>query len=821
MKLPQLSKVTLVLFAIIIFIFLLMKFLSVDFVEHDRYNGDLRQINQVDATLNKDIFELRYGTLAHYDTLVAKVNVLEVIQTDLQIIPNFISNSGKSQLNQLLKTYKNLQEQKEELIEKFKSDNAILKNSLYYFPTLTTKIAQDVAVFDSDLSFDLNNLLRDVLVYNLTSSEDLAPQIKQQLTTLTQKNQRYQGSDLSLDIELIIAHVNIILENKPAVDNLIETLVSLPTAQRGEELFRIYNYQYEKALNMVGIYRVLLSIFSITLISVISSYIILKLRNAAAEVNAAKERLQQALEATQQAEEKYRSIFENSTDGIFQTTLKGEFLSANPRLAQIFGYDSPAELMKVVTDISRQIYVNPERRAEFMMMMQRYGSVSQFDSQAYRADGSIIWISENARSALDPTGKFLYYEGTVEDITIRKQMTAALKESETRLRKHQAALMELTMCQPLYSGDWSAAFRAITETATTTLGLERASIWLYNEDHSTLRCVDLYELTPNRHSAGLLLQATDYPGYFQALETDRTISAHDAHLDPRTCEFSQSYLTPLGIASMLDVPIRLRGQTAGVICLEHIGPMRRWALEEQNFGSYLAYMASLAMEARDRKLAQEALRLEQENAERLLLNILPKPIAERLKKESGSIADHFEEVTVLFADIVGFTQLSTSVPPAELVRRLNKIFSCFDLLADRHDLEKIKTIGDAYMVVGGLPTPRFDHAEAIAEMALEMQQEVARFSAENDHSVSIRIGINTGPVVAGVIGLKKFIYDLWGDTVNTASRMESHGIPGAIQVTEATYVRLQHKYHFEQRGFIEVKGKGEMMAYLLKGKSSG
>ncbi|MGL5063815.1 MAG: adenylate/guanylate cyclase domain-containing protein, partial [Microcoleus sp.] len=182
------------------------------------------------------------------------------------------------------------------------------------------------------------------------------------------------------------------------------------------------------------------------------------------------------------------------------------------------------------------------------------------------------------------------------------------------------------------------------------------------------------------------------------------------------------------------------------------------------------------------------------------------------------IADTFNDVTVLFADIVGFTQLSSQVSPTELVSWLNEIFSEFDQLAEKHGLEKIKTIGDAYMVVGGLPMPRLDHAEAIAEMALDMQQAVVEFSKTHDRDFSIRIGINSGPVVAGVIGIKKFIYDLWGDTVNTASRMESHSLPGRIQVTSETYQILLDKFLLENRGIIEVKGKGQMNTYWLKSR---
>ncbi len=212
------------------------------------------------------------------------------------------------------------------------------------------------------------------------------------------------------------------------------------------------------------------------------------------------------------------------------------------------------------------------------------------------------------------------------------------------------------------------------------------------------------------------------------------------------------------------------------------------------------------------------LEAEKQKSEKLLLNILPKSIAERLKTENKAIADGFESVTVLFSDIVGFTNLSTHFPPETLVQLLNELFSIFDDLTESHDLEKIKTIGDAYMVAGGLPEPQEYHTEAIADLALEMKQGLARFNEEHHMAFDLRVGIHTGPAVAGVIGINKFVYDIWGDTVNTASRMESHGIPGQIQVSQQTYEHLKSKYVFQERGVIEVKGKGEMRTYLLQGK---
>ena len=226
----------------------------------------------------------------------------------------------------------------------------------------------------------------------------------------------------------------------------------------------------------------------------------------------------------------------------------------------------------------------------------------------------------------------------------------------------------------------------------------------------------------------------------------------------------------------------------------------------------------LENEIKERQGAELALRLAQQKSDHLLLNILPAAIVEALKKGENTNAERFDSATVLFADIVNFTSLAGRISPLELVKFLNQIFSKFDELTEKHGLEKIKTNGDAYMVAGGLPVPRPDHAEAIANIALDMQEAIADFKTDRGEPFQIRIGINTGPVVAGVIGTKKFSYDLWGDTVNVASRMESQGLPGCIQVTNAVYQQLQNNYVFEERGPISVKGKGETIAYLLTGK---
>lgn len=202
-------------------------------------------------------------------------------------------------------------------------------------------------------------------------------------------------------------------------------------------------------------------------------------------------------------------------------------------------------------------------------------------------------------------------------------------------------------------------------------------------------------------------------------------------------------------------------------------------------------------------------------SEKLLKNILPEKVIKQLRENPDFIAEKFENCTILFSDIVGFTKLSHEIHANKLVHILNEIFSHFDDLAEKYCLEKIKTIGDAYMVVGGVPIPREDHAEKVAEFALEIKDSLREFSVKYDIPLEIRVGINSGEVVAGVIGKKKFIYDLWGASVNLASRMESNGVAGQIQVSESTYELLKNKYEFEYRGATEMKGLGEVRTYFL------
>ncbi|MGB3509005.1 MAG: adenylate/guanylate cyclase domain-containing protein, partial [Microcoleaceae cyanobacterium] len=665
-----------------------------------------------------------------------------------------------------------------------------------------------------------------------------------------------------------------------------------------------------------------------------------------------------------QAEEKYRTIFENAVEGIFQTTPDGYFLSANPALARTYGYDSPEEMMANLTCLQHQLYGNPERRTQFIQLLQELDVVLNYESQVYRRDGSLIWISENARAVRDREGNLIRYEGTVEDITERKQAqealeranqqleseveerTAAFKESnrllmmeiserqrvENALRKSEAELRALfeamtdvitvfdakgryvkilsTNSEVLYSPTNELIGKSVYEV----LPPEQANLFMINIQRvlNTHESVNIeYSLlignnqnnskdskgsnnmwgisceVPNSNSQSRIpyphspilnpneiwfaanisplpdncviwvaRNITERKRVLDALqkaeEKYRSIFENTAEgifqttPDGRFLSANPALVRMYGYSSeielkdnMTDIAWQLYVQenrrTEFISAIEKHGYISNFESEiyradgsviwtsqnarvVRNFEGDILYYEGTVQDITKRKYVETALRLEQEKSERLLLNILPMKIAERLKQNQHPIAKRYDNVTILFADIVDFTGFSARISPNELVDILNKIFSAFDQLTEEHSLEKIKTIGDSYMVVGGLPAARDDHAEAIAKMAIDMQEAIRKFKNDRGEPFQIRIGINTGTVVAGVIGIKKFIYDLWGDTVNITSRMESSGIPGRIQVTEATYKLLKNKFLLEPRGYITVKGRGEMVTYWLTGK---
>ena len=462
-----------------------------------------------------------------------------------------------------------------------------------------------------------------------------------------------------------------------------------------------------------------------------------------------------------EAEAELRGLFEAMTELIFIKNREGRYLKVISGSPELLLQPVDGLLGKTEYDL-----LPPDRAETFVRHIQRVLDTQQTAKIEYglTLEGQEFWFAAN----ISPIGSDRVI-WVARDVSDRKRAEEALQEKEQYLR-----LILNNIPQQVFWKDTDLVFRGCNQNWAMAAGFDDPEAVVGKTD---------YELLDDRQTAQTFR------------EQDREIIASDR---PKL-HFMQTKIRPSpdGQVVWLDsskIPIHdAKGNVIGLLgVLEDIT---------------------------QRKLAEEALRMEQEKSEALLLNILPKAIAGRLKQSQDAIAEQFEEVTILFADIVGFTPLSARLQPVELVNLLNQIFSNFDRLADKYGLEKIKTIGDAYMVVGGLPVPRPRTARAIANMALEMLESVRIARAQLGESFQIRIGINTGTVVAGVIGLKKFIYDLWGDAVNVASRMESSGEAGRIQVTATTYETLKHHYHLERRGEISVKGKGLMTTYWLLGRN--
>jgi class 3 adenylate cyclase len=502
-KTKQARRIFLAIAACLIFLLLLAKSQVINFKLHSDYLVILRQINEKDANLERNVLLARYGTLKYYDPINQDLEIIKNNAKLLSDCPNFINPVERRKLKQLLNAYQQTIEKKENEVELFKTNNATLKTSLAYFPTAANTLVK-ASSQNTELVLRTNQLLQNILIYNISPSSDLLEQLKFQIQTLRKNRNRLTETESRALFDNMLAHAQIILQNLPQVNRSIAVITTLSTMAKIDEIGQAYMTAYQHALKATSLYRFLLYLFSLGLTIAIATSIVYKLKRSANAIQHAK-------------------------------------------------------------DLS----------------------------------------------------------------------------------------------------------------------------------------------------------------------------------------------------------------------------------------------------------------------DRLLLNILPKEIAEQLKQVTDSleqdttaaaIAEQFDCATILFADIVGFTPLSAKLPARELVNLLNQIFSEFDRLAQQYNLEKIKTIGDAYMVAGGLPMRSNNHAESIAEMALGMQVAIDHFQGKICQSLQIRIGINTGTVVAGVIGRRKFIYDLWGDAVNVASRMESSGIPGKIQLTAETYALLKDKYEIEERGIITVKGKGDMMTYWLVGR---
>ena len=525
---------------------------------------------------------------------------------------------------------------------------------------------------------------------------------------------------------------------------------------------------------------------------------------------------QQVEERTASLQEKetfLRVILDNIPQQVFWKDTSLVFRGCNRSWAEAAHLDDPEAVVgKTDYDLLSTREVADALRAEDRQIIETGEPKHQITTKLKPDDtGEIIWLEIDKLPIHDAEGNTIGILGAIDNITQRKQAEEALKRQAARDR-----FLSL-ISRYLLNLDFDTAIEMSLQAIGKFTQSDRAYVVSFNPDKSH------YGISHEWYAQGIEPRGKDLQnvpvGTFQWLNEQYHLG-QIVKLDrlddlPPEAAAEKAAMERAHTQSFACVPMLYSGKLSGSIVLETVRSCTQWLQENLQLLKLIGEAMAISQARHD---AEEALRAEQEKSESLLLNILPELIAEKLKQKQGCIAEHFDEVTILFADIVGFTPLSARLSPIELVNLLNQIFSNFDDLAEFLGLEKIKTIGDAYMVAAGLPEPKQDHAEAIADMALAMQTVVDHLQFEHGESFQIRIGINSGVVVAGVIGTKKFIYDLWGDAVNVASRMESSGEPGQIQVTEATYERLKDSYHMEKRGLVSVKGKGQMTTYWLLGK---
>lgn len=775
---------------------------------HQQYEERLKQVREVEARQDGVVMQTRIGLLADYDSLVAATRERDRLLRELAHYPGFAA-ADRERLEGLRQAIVRDAAQKSRLIEEYKSNEAVLRNSLAYFPHLVGEAAERLEATPSghDLALALDRLLQDALIFNLSTTREVGEMLGADLERVRVKSAAEQG-----EIPLILAHAKVILERKPVVDAALRRLAALPMLQEYASLQAAYDQASATAFRRAETWRIVVYASSISLLLLVFALVVRQFIADERELRAAMSRGDEALEATRAAEAKYRSIFEKAGEGIFQTSADGRYLNANPALARIYGYASAEELKSAVSNIKTQIYVDPARRVLFVDLLEKHDETFDFESEIRRKDGRLAWISETAHAVRNPAGELLYYEGMVTDITDRRRAQLEQAQRHERELLRQRALLNLSQ---LDKRDLAPALREVLTATAGVLETHRLSAWRI--DGATLELLDAVDRPADRISpAAPRLSLAQGSPYLRALAAKPYVHALDARVNENTRELAPAYLTPSGIVSTLEVPVWVRGALQAVLRVDQVGEPRTWDAEDVDFAVAAGSQIALCFETADRIRAEAEAAGQRDRAEQLLLNILPGSIAERLKDGGGLIADHFPEATVLFADIVNFTELSADRPPAELVSFLNRVFSAFDQLANEFGLEKIKTIGDAYMVVGGVPSPRADHTEAVVRMGIAMLERCVGLHSADEAPFTMRMGINCGPVVAGVIGIQKFIYDLWGDTVNLASRMESQGVIGQIQVTEAVYLKLRDRFTFVPRGKIEIKGRGLQEAYLLE-----
>jgi PAS domain S-box-containing protein len=473
------------------------------------------------------------------------------------------------------------------------------------------------------------------------------------------------------------------------------------------------------------------------------------------------------------SEDLARLLLDSTGEGLYGVDLDGNCTFANPACVRILGFESADELLgRNMHDLVHHTLPSgepyPMEECQIYLAFREGRGVHVDTEVMWRKDGS-RFFAEYWSYPMERDGEAVGSVLSFVDITERKRAQRKLAESEARVR-----LLLNSTGEGIYGIDLDGNCTFANPACVRILGFDSADELLGRNMHELV-----HHTRPN---------GEPYPMV--------------------ECQIYMAFREGRGVHIDNEVMFKRDGTRF---------PAEYWSYPMDQGGETVGSVLTF-VDITERKRLERQLRAEHDRAERLLLNVLPAKVAEQLKSQPGKpIAEEFTQITALFADVVGFTPMSAHLTPVEAVELLNEMFTAFDRIAGRYDLERVKTMGDGYMIVAGAPTPREDDCDAIARMALDMVSWIDRREATDGIKLQVRVGINSGKAVGAVVGTTKFAYDMWGDTINVASRMESSGVPGRIQVARAAYDRLKANYEFEPRGFIDIKGRGELETWFLAG----
>ena len=587
---------------------------------HRTYQEQLRQARHLDLEFNEIVLKIRLGQLPSTDPIPVKLSALRAAHAGLARPPAFLSAEARTALASLQTEIESISARKAGLLQDLRSQNAALADALTALPTLIATITENTAAKPEGraLTDFLARLIREAFAYHFTTLQADEARFGAAIEALSRDLEKYSAVGDRTDLHRVLALAGTALDREPTIAATMRSIASLPSQALYEKMQARYDEEYNAALGRQRTTRSAIVVGVAALLATVFTLLLRQLSRSAGALRIALEHHHDSLAAASDAETRYHDLVERAVEGIFRTTPDGHYLAVNPALTRIYGYATPDDLIRAVTNIGGQLYFDPARRAAFLSAMNATGEVSGFESQIRRRDGSLAWISESAHTVRDEQGATLCYEGTVLDITEQKRAEYDRERRTQRELLHKHCLLELAQFDKT---DGDKALRELLDTTSYTLGVARVSAWRATgagTPDEAISLIDLFDYAKKSHVTDpIILKAAVFPRYFAALREETHIVAHDAAADPRTSEFTGTYLRPLGITAMIDVPIWALGELAGVLCLEHVGGPRTWEEDEVAFAAAVGNLIAVTFETAERRRAEQECAKERARADQL------------------------------------------------------------------------------------------------------------------------------------------------------------------------------------------------------------